>query len=63
MFFFKECDGWEDLGTVCGVASKQQGHNNYDCCMFCKHKAHIGRDAEGLFKFCPRCLTKSKSTK
>lgn len=51
-------DGWEDRGEQ---EKERIGNKNYRyACNFCNTTAHIGRENQEAFKFCPRCLVKIK---
>lgn len=44
--------GWEDLGKTKRV--------NDPFCYHCGKMRHIGREQGNIFRFCPRCLIKTK---
>lgn len=52
--------GWKDLGREDSLYNIQTGKFKYTVHSFCGARVHIGREAEGFFKFCPRCLLEVK---
>jgi len=55
--------GWEDLGEV-GIELSVEGGKtirSQDSHTYCSLPLHIGKENGELFKFCPRCMIKTKS--
>lgn len=55
--FFNRPDGWEDLGAVEGTSSGNRTIS-YKAHALCMTTLHVGKEANELFRFCPRCLVK-----
>ena len=58
--FFKTPIDWEDLGKVDKITKVINGETveRTKVCTMCNRDARIGRDKDGIFYFCPRCLDK-----
>lgn len=65
-FFFlkweeKTPDGWDDLGFVestCKIVNGELRSVTKGCSLCCSD-VKVGREDEKLFRFCPRCLTRT----
>lgn len=54
---------WQDLGEIEGQGEIIDGKIfiRTTSCGFCNRTVHIGKEANMIFKFCPRCLVKTKT--
>jgi len=55
-------DGWKDLGLVKEVEDIEKGRNIIKSfvCPYCYSRIAVGKEAEKIFRFCPRCMIKIK---
>lgn len=53
-------DGWEDLGVVYPTKNINRGHVTTTITKhgLCGTQAHVGKEKNNTFQFCPRCLCK-----
>jgi len=62
-WLFDSKDGWKDLGLIewreyDKESNRNMVYNHY--CRTCRSKAHVGKDEEGTFRYCTKCLIKLK---
>ena len=60
--FLRRPIGWEDLGEMEEI-TEVVGGNNYTTVKshdFCNTTVRIGRENGEMFRYCPRCMVKTK---